>query len=87
LHFDLGNNGARGSLGQFASMGRRANGGHSHSSGIDGGAFQTGAKIKLRQEYNHGPSSWSHSDIITYANSKRAIVTFYTSEGRSKWRA
>jgi hypothetical protein len=87
LHFDLGNNGARGTLGQFAKMGRRANGGHSHSSGIKGGAYQTGAKIKLRQEYNHGPSSWSHSDIITYANSKRAIITFYTSEGRSKWRA
>jgi hypothetical protein len=33
--------------------------------------------------YNVGLSAWSHSDIITYANGKRAIVTFF----RGKWRA
>lgn len=87
MHGDLGPNGARGSLGYFAKMGRRANVGHSHTSGIDGGAFQTGTKSKLRLEYVHGPSAHSHSDIITHENGKRQIVTFYSSEGESKWRA
>lgn len=83
LHFDLGQNGSRGSLGQFAKLGRRANGGHSHSAGINGGAWQAGTNSKLRLEYSHGPSSWSHSDIITHENGKRQIVTFYN----GKWRA
>jgi hypothetical protein len=77
MHFDLGANGSRGSLRQFAKMGRRANGGHSHSCGIDGGAYQAGTKSKLLMGYNHGPSSWSHTDILTYENSKRSLVTFY----------
>lgn len=77
MHFDLGANGSRGSLRQFAKMGRRSNGGHSHSCGIDGGAYQAGTKSKLQLEYNHGPSSWSHTDIVTYENSKRSLVTFY----------
>jgi hypothetical protein len=77
MHFDLGANGSRGSLRQFAKLGRRSNGGHSHSAGIDGGAYQAGTKSKLQLEYNHGPSSWSHTDIVTYANSKRSLVTFY----------
>jgi hypothetical protein len=58
-------------------MGRRANGGHSHSCGIDGGAYQAGTKSLLRLDYNRGPSSWSHTDIVTYENSKRSLVTFY----------
>jgi hypothetical protein len=87
LHFDIGSNGARGTLGGFAKMGRRSNGGHSHSAGIDGGAYQAGCKIKLRVEYNMGPSSWSWSDIITHENGKRQIVTFYKSGDELKWRA
>lgn len=83
LHGDQGANGARGGIRQFAKMGRRSNVGHSHSAGIDGGCFQSGTKSKLRLEYNHGLSSWSHSDIVTYPNGKRAIVTFYA----GKWRA
>lgn len=85
LHFDQGGNGTRGSLRQFAKMGRRSNGGHSHSAGIDGGAYQAGTKSKLQLGYNHGLSSWSHSDIITHDNGKRQIVTFY-GPGK-KWRA
>lgn len=83
LHGDQGANGARGGIRQFAKMGRRSNVGHSHSAGIDGGCWQTGTKSKLKLEYNHGLSSWTHSDIITYANGKRAIVTFFN----NKWRA
>lgn len=86
LHFDLGANGSRGVLAWFAKMGRRANGGHSHSAGIDGGAYQAGCKTD-RLEYAHGPSSWSWSDIITYENGKRCICTFYSSNNECKWRA
>jgi hypothetical protein len=77
MHFDLGANGSRGSLRQFAKMGRRANGGHSHSCGIDGGAYQAGTKSRLNLEYIKGPSSHSNTDIVTYENSKRSLVTFY----------
>lgn len=83
LHGDQGANGARGGIRQFAKMGRRSNVGHSHSAGIDGGCYQTGTKSKLKLEYNHGLSSWTHSDIVTYANGKRAIITFFA----GKWRA
>ena len=83
MHGDLGPNGARGSIGYFAKFGRRSNVGHSHTTGIRGGAFQTGTNSKLRLEYVHGPSSHSHSDIITHENGKRQIVTLFN----GKWRA
>jgi hypothetical protein len=42
MHFDLGANGSRGSLRQFAKIGRRSNGGHSHSA-----LASTAARIRL----------------------------------------
>jgi hypothetical protein len=83
MHGDIGPNGARGNISSFARLGRRSNTGHSHVARIRGGAFQGGTKSKLRLEYNHGPSSWTHSDIITHTNGKRQIVTFFGGE----WRA
>jgi hypothetical protein len=83
LHGDLGPNGARGALRAFGKMGRRSNIGHSHVAGIDGGAWQAGTNSMLQLDYNHGPSAWSHSDIIVYPNSKRAIITFF----KGKWKA
>lgn len=83
LHGDRGANGSRGSRRQFAKMGRRSNVGHSHSAGITQGCFQAGTNSDLDLGYNKGLSAWTHSDIITYANGKRAIVTFF----RGKWRA
>ena len=84
LHFDIGPGGARGTLRSFSRMiGRRTNGGHSHSAGIDGGAWQVGTFSNLTLEYNHGPSSWTHSFIITHENSKRQMVTIFG----GKWRA
>jgi hypothetical protein len=77
LHGDRGPNGARGNIRSFARMGRRTNTGHSHVACICDGAHSAGTKSKLRLEYNDGPSSWSHSDIVTYVNGKRAILTYY----------
>lgn len=83
MHFDRGANGAKGSLRQFAKMGRRSNGGHSHTAGGFQGAMQAGTNSKKKLSYNHGASSWSQTDIITYINSKRTFVTF----AFGKWRA
>ena len=83
LHGDRGANGSRGSARQFARMGRRSNVGHSHSARIVQGCYQAGTNSDLDLGYNQGLSSWTHSDIITYPNGKRAIITFFN----SKWRA
>lgn len=83
MHGDRAANGARGNLRSFAKMGRRSNVAHSHSCGIFQGAMQAGTNSKLKLRYNKGASSWSQSDIITYPNSKRAIVTI----AFGKWRA
>jgi hypothetical protein len=83
MHGDRGANGSRGSARGFAKLGRRANIGHSHSACIVDGTYQAGTNSLLQLDYNHGPSSWTHSNIVTYANGKRAIVTFF----KGKWRA
>jgi hypothetical protein len=46
------------------------------------GAYGAGVTGKLDMKYNKGPSSWSHSHIVTYPNGMRAIVTMW--DGR--WR-
>lgn len=83
LHGDRGPNGSRGSRLNIARMGRKANIGHSHSAGITDGVYQSGTSSKLRLAYNAGPSSWSHSHIVTYPNGKRTIVTIWNGQ----WRA
>lgn len=83
LHGDRGPNGARGSARALSKMGRKANIGHSHSACIVDGVYQSGTSSKLKLSYNVGPSSWSHSHIVTYPNGKRCIITVW----RGKWRA
>lgn len=82
-HGDQGPNGARGTVANLARTGRKTNIGHSHSANIFAGCYQAGTCTGLTLDYNQGPSSWSHSHILTYANGKRAIITH---RGR-KWRA
>lgn len=83
MHGHYGTNGSRGSLRSFAKMGRKCNIGHTHSVGIENGAYCAGITGDLEQGYNNGPSSWSHGHIITYANGKRAIINVW----RNKWKA
>jgi hypothetical protein len=83
MHGHLGPNGSRGGFRAFAKMGRKANVGHTHSAGIHEGVYTAGTSSELDLEYNRGPSSWSHSHILTYPNGKRAIVTMWN----GKWRA
>lgn len=82
-HGDLGPNGARGSAANIARTGEKSNIGHSHSAAIYHGCYQAGTFSILEMGYNRGPSSWSHSLILTYENGKRAIITLQS----GKWRA
>lgn len=83
LHGHTGPNGARGSPKGYRALDMKANTGHTHSAGIIDGVYTAGVSGKLDMEYNKGPSSWSHSHIITYPNGKRAIIT--VKDG--KWKA
>lgn len=83
MHGDLGPNGARGTPLGLSKLGRKANTGHTHSAQIVDGMYVAGTAGKLRVSFNDGPSSWSHSLVLTYPNGKRCIVTIWS----GKWRA
>lgn len=83
MHGHRGPNGARGNPRGFRTVGRKVNIGHMHSAGIFGGVYVAGVSARLDMDYNKGPSSWSHSHIVTYQNGKRAIITM----NNGKWRA
>jgi len=83
LHGDRGINGSRGTPRSFTRMGRKANTGHTHSAGIIDGVYTAGTCSLLTPDWVRGPSSWSHTHIITYPNGKRALVTMWN----GKWRA
>jgi len=83
IHGHRGPNGARGNSRQFKQIGRKCNLGHSHSAAIIDGVYVAGVSGKLDMDYNKGPSTWSHSHIVTYQNGKRAIITIKD----GKWRA
>lgn len=82
LHGHLGPNGARGSIKNLRRIGVKTNSGHGHSPGIDEGAFRAGTSTRLRLGYNRGPSSWLNSHILTYANSKRTLISIIHGEWR-----
>ncbi len=82
-HGHLGPDGARGTPANLNKIGRKANTAHTHSAGIHNGLYVAGTSTKFQMDYNHGPSSWSHSHIITYPSGKRTIVTMYA----GRWRA
>lgn len=82
LHGDEGPNGARGSPINMNRMAMRLNRGHDHSASILDGVYTSGLCGSMDQGYNSGPSSWSHSQVVTYPNAKRTIVTILD----GKWR-
>lgn len=83
MHGHLGVNGATGSPKGLNKIGRKAITAHTHSTGIYNGLYVAGTSTDLDMGYNNGPSSWSHSHVLTYPNGKRAIVTDYAGQ----WRA
>lgn len=83
-HGHKGPRGSRGSPLAFAKMGRKTNLQHFHGARIIDGIYVAGTLEHLNPEWTKGsPSDWSHSQIVTYANGKRSIITFW----KGKWRA
>lgn len=77
LHGHKGPRGARGSPAAFARMGRKMNCQHFHGAMIVDGVYVAGTLQNLSPDWTKGyPSDWSHSQIVTYPNGKRTIVTF-----------
>lgn len=74
-HGHRGPNGSRGNPNSLRRLGRKYNVGHTHSPGIIDGIFTSGISCKEDLGYNHGPSSWSATHIVTYRNGKRTLVT------------
>lgn len=83
MHGHRGPNGARGNPKAFRQLGRKANTGHTHSASIIDGVWTVGVLAELDMGYNSGPSSWSHTNCITYPNGKRAMIT----QKGTRWRA
>lgn len=77
MHGHLGPNGAMGTPASLNKVGRRANTAHTHSAGIWNGLYVAGTSSKLDWDYAYGPSSWSHSHVLTYPNGMRSVVTMY----------
>ena len=83
MHGHLGPRGAKGTPLALSKMGRKANTGHTHGTEIIDGMYVAGTCSNMDVGYNKGPSDWSHSHIVTYANGKRAIYTMWA----GAWRA
>ena len=83
MHGHLGPAGRFGTPENLSTMARKANTAHTHATGIYNGLYVAGTLSKLRWDYNRGPSNWTNSEVITYPNGKRAIITLYAGQ----WRA
>ena len=84
MHGHIGPNGSRGSPLGLSKMGRKANTGHTHSATIMDGLYVAGTFTRLSLNYNKGPSSWSHTFIVTYENGKRTLVTIQNGQWRAE---
>ena len=84
-HGHLGPNGTFGSPANLAKIGKKATTAHTHSAGIYHGLYVAGTSSKLPKDWDYtmGPSSWSWSHVLQYANGQRAVVTMKN----GKWRA
>lgn len=83
MHGDRGPNGSRGSIQNHKRIGVRSIIGHSHTPGIEEGAYQCGTSTNLRLEYTGGPSSWLNCHCVINADGKRQLIIIVD----GKWRA
>lgn len=84
FHGDQGVNGARGSPQNLTQVAVRMNTAHRHSPGILDGVYTAGLCGIMDQGYNNEAlSSWSHTQVVTYPNGRRTLVTVVD----GKWRA
>lgn len=82
-HGDRGSGGARGSIKNFARLGRKTIIGHGHGAGIFKGCWQVGVMV-LDLDYARGsPSNWTITFCVVTPNGKRQLCTIYAGD----WRA
>lgn len=81
-HGDVGANGSRGSLTQFARFSDKMIIGHSHTPGINKGAYSVGCSTPKKLEYTNGPSSWMNTHCVIYPNGKRQLLNII----KGKWK-
>ncbi len=82
-HGDVGANGSKGSIGQFGKFSDKLVVGHSHSPGINKGAYQVGTSTPKKLEYTKGHSSWMNTHCVIYRNGKRQLISIIN----GKWKA
>ena len=80
-HGDIGANGSRGSLKGFAKSSYKTVSGHTHTPGIEKGAWSVGCGTD-RMTYKEGLSSWMLCDCLIYPNGKRALVFYINGKFR-----
>ncbi len=82
MHGNRGPNGSRGTIKNLSRLGSKVIVGHSHTPGIEEGAFQVGTSTRLRAEYTEGPSSWLNCHAVVYASGKRSLLFIIDGEWR-----
>ena len=73
-HGHKGPNGARGSLAGMERAYGTSVTGHCHTPEILRQAWSVGCGCHLKQEYNHGPSSWMWTSCLVYRNGARQLI-------------
>lgn len=83
MHGHRGINGARGSAKGFQKTSVATTRGHDHSPSVHGRVFTGGLCGRMDQGYNRGLSGWMATDVLTYSNGKRTLITKWD----DAWRA
>ena len=87
-HGDEGTNGSRGNIRIFQNNLYNAVIAHSHSAAIKHKVFQVGMTGNLNQDYNHGLSSWTHTNCLVYEDGTKQLIDFIpTVDGGYTYRA
>lgn len=81
VHGMDGVGGTRGSIAQYKKLNTHIITGHAHNPCRMDGAVQVGTNSKLRLGYNHGMSSWVHSDAIIHYD-KKVQQIFYIGKNK-----
>ena len=75
-HGDEGKNGSKGNIKIFQTNVYNAVIAHSHSAAIKHKVFQVGMTGDMNQDYNHGLSSWTHTNCLVYEDGTKQLIDF-----------
>lgn len=80
-HGHLGANGKRNpTLVGLSNCYGKCNTGHNHSGAVYKDVFRAGTKTYRQVGYNHGPSAWTHSDVLQHKDGSRQLITYIEGE-------